>query len=201
MSQTEFSVGGIVCVSFSDIFCPLPAFTENRASTLILHAKAFFSSLEFLVVAKPVGPGKNGWDGAPEASNYVIFAKMGGEWGGRLNRIQQATFWGALPIPSPLFPQVTFFFWTIWPSRAQYITAPCPEVERYSSRGPSWWEWAQETVKWVHFQGLLLHFCSEWGEEGGEESSASFTKNLSAHLFPAPTGFHQAYLHKKYTKW
>ena len=110
MSQTEFSVGGIVCVSFSDIFCPLPTFTENRASTLILHAKAFFSSLEFLVVAKPVGPGKNGWDGAPEASNYVIFAKMGGEWGGRLNRIQQATFWGALPIPSPLFPQVTFFF-------------------------------------------------------------------------------------------
>lgn len=97
-------------VSFSDIFCPLPAFTGNRASTLILHAEAFFSSLEFLVVAKPVGPGKNGWDGAPEASNYVIFAKIGGEWGGRLNRIQQATFWGALPIPSPLFPQVTFFF-------------------------------------------------------------------------------------------
>ena len=109
MSQSLVQEAQFV-VSFSDIFCPLPAFTGNRASTLILHAEAFFSSLEFLVVAQPVGPGKNGWDGAPEASNYVIFAKMGGEWGGRLNRIQQATFWGALPIPSPLFPQVTFFF-------------------------------------------------------------------------------------------
>lgn len=51
------------------------------------------------------------------------------------------------------------------------------------------------------FPGSSFHFCSDWGEEGGEESSASFTKNLSAHLFPAPTGFHQAYLHKKYVKW
>ena len=58
---------------------PHPTFTGNRASTLILQAKAFFSSLEFLVAAKPVGLGKNDWDGAPEASNYVIFAKMGGE--------------------------------------------------------------------------------------------------------------------------
>lgn len=60
---------------------------------------------------------------------------MGREWGRRLNKIQQATRWGALPNPFDLFPQVTFFFWTIWPCRALYITSPCPEVLKNNSLG------------------------------------------------------------------
>lgn len=61
MSWKEFSVGGVVCDEFQWHF--FTGFMGNRASSLTLHAKIFFSSLGFLVEAKPVGLGEKwlGW--------------------------------------------------------------------------------------------------------------------------------------------
>lgn len=85
-------------------------FTENKVSTFILHTGFLQFVRGFSLKQSQLDLVKMAGVVYQKPENAVIFALMGREWGRRLNKIQQATRWGALPNPFDLFPQVTFFF-------------------------------------------------------------------------------------------